>query len=173
MSASPQPSRRRRWRELLIPPSLGLAGAAFLLASMVFGVAGQVFLKLAAGDVVAGDLAAGGDHVAATGLTWVVAVASSVLTQPAIYVGVVLYGIGFCFWLLTLARAELMVAYPYTALNYILVLVPAVVLLHEDLAWQRLVGIVLIVIGVFMHALCLPRQPASSVSSDPSGGGES
>ena len=171
MSRSPQPSRRRRWRELLIPPSLGLAGATFLLASMVFGVGGQVFLKLAAGDVVAGDVVAG-DPVAATGLGWVVDVASRVLTQPAIYVGIILYGIGFGFWLLTLARAELMVAYPYTALNYILVLVPAVVLLHEDLAWQRLVGIVLIVFGVFLHALCLPRQPASSVSSDPTAGGE-
>lgn len=60
----------------------------------------------------------------------------------------------FCcvFWLLALARFELSYAIPFLSLNFVLVTVLSFVVLHEPFSWHRLIGVCIIVLGVFISS---------------------
>lgn len=113
--------------------------AAYLVLSMLLGVSGQTLLKVAASAL---RRTAAGESLVAAGLA-----------SPALWAGLVLYGSGTFCWLLALSRAPLGRLYPYTALNFVLILLPSAWLLHERIGATRLVGVLLIVAGIALHAV--------------------
>jgi len=128
----------------------------YLVASIVLGLAGHSLLK-----VGAAALGTGGSSMAFMDLV------QATLLNPVLMLGLVLYTIGTFAWLLVLSRADLTVAYPYTGLNYVLVLLPSVILLGERVGPIRILGMVLIAFGVYLHSRTVSRSPVAPVSESP------
>jgi drug/metabolite transporter (DMT)-like permease len=112
---------------------------AYLVLSMLLGVSGQTLLKVAASAL---RRTPAGESLLAAGLA-----------SPALWAGLILYGSGTFCWLLALSRAPLGRLYPYTALNFVLILLPSAWLLHERIGATRLAGVTLIVAGIALHAV--------------------
>jgi drug/metabolite transporter (DMT)-like permease len=71
------------------------------------------------------------------------------ISHPRVLAGLVLYGLGFLAWIVTLRRYQLSFVYPlFIAVSYVSVAATSVVLLGEHVTWGRAVGIGLIGVGV-------------------------
>ena len=66
--------------------------------------------------------------------------------------GLFCYGLGFLVWLIVLSKAEVSYAYPLISLGYVFTAVLAWFLFGEALTEIRMVGIVIICLGVFLIA---------------------
>ncbi len=71
-------------------------------------------------------------------------------TNPWLLLAFALYGISVFNWRLVLERLPLGVAYPLTSLGFVMTFVLGVVLFHEPLSVTRMVGIAVIILGVFL-----------------------
>lgn len=80
-------------------------------------------------------------------------VAPRVIRNPFIIIGFISFGLGAVFWLAVLSRVPLSIAYPILALSYFVVVVEAWLLLHERVTWKRMVGVLVIIVGVIMVGL--------------------
>ena len=73
---------------------------------------------------------------------------------PVSYIagGLFCYALSMIAWIGVLTRIELSIAYPFLSLSYILVYLGAVALpgLHESVSLTRILGIVLISIGLYL-----------------------
>lgn len=147
---------RGPWRRLA-PVGLDRPAVAYLLLSMALGVGGQVLLKLAAADLRAVE----------GGLASPLRLVAAILVSPGLMGGLALYASGTFFWLLALSRVDLGLLYPYTALNFVLVLAPAALVLQERIGPARLSGVLLIALGVGLHALSARRGAGGAA---PAGG---
>ncbi|MDN5319254.1 MAG: hypothetical protein PWR00_1217 [Thermovirga sp.] len=73
-----------------------------------------------------------------------------IVTNPWAIGGIICFGISFMFMSAALTKVDLSVAYPFmSGLVYVLVLMASVFLFSEQLTWLRVVGIFLILSGVF------------------------
>lgn len=81
-----------------------------------------------------------------------VAIAKAVFLNPHILIGFFLYGIGALTWLLVLSRVELSVAYPFVALGLIVTMLLGALVLQESVGLLRMLGGLLIVLGVLCVA---------------------
>lgn len=104
------------------------------LVSIILGAAGQFCLKV--GVTAHKSL---GDAASA----W------ELLTDVWFLSGLTVYGLSLLTWLYVLSRLELSRAYPMVSIGYILTTAMACIWLGETLTWQKVLGISLIIIGVF------------------------
>ncbi|HZQ09816.1 MAG TPA: EamA family transporter [Anaerolineae bacterium] len=81
------------------------------------------------------------------------AILPTIIRSPFIWLGFVGFGGGAVFWLAVLSRVPLSLAYPILALSYLVVVVEAWLFLHERVSWQRLAGVLVIVVGVIVVGL--------------------
>jgi drug/metabolite transporter (DMT)-like permease len=73
----------------------------------------------------------------------------SLLQQPAFAAGFLLTGIAALMWFRILATQKLSTSYPlFVSLTYSLITIGAVYFLHEKISIQKLVGLVIIIIGI-------------------------
>ena len=79
-------------------------------------------------------------------------VAMKVATQPYILGGIVCYVVSVVVWILALSRVEVSVAYPMLSIGYIVNAVAAYFLFGEAVSVQRLAGIGIIILGVYIVA---------------------
>jgi multidrug transporter EmrE-like cation transporter len=114
----------------------------FILAATALGVVGQMMLKQGMTDM--GPL--GFSIGAVPQLVWRMA------TAPMVFGGLLIYGAGTFFWLLTLSRIELSVAYPFVSLNHVVIFLLAWLVLHEQISPLRAVGVFVICIGMLLVA---------------------
>ena len=75
-----------------------------------------------------------------------------VATQPYILGGLMCYAISVVVWIMALSRVEVSIAYPMLSIGYVVNAIAAYVLFGEAVGIQRLVGIGIIVIGVYVVA---------------------
>jgi multidrug transporter EmrE-like cation transporter len=73
--------------------------------------------------------------------------------QPAVFSGLILYGVSTILWLLALSKTTLNFAYPFTALTFALVMLSSKVIFLEHIPTLRYFGIALICMGIFLSAL--------------------
>lgn len=71
------------------------------------------------------------------------------IRQPLFYITVLLIILMFFNWMTVLSNADLSYAQPITALSYVTVSVVAVVLFGENIPLQRMIGIAMILLGVW------------------------
>ena len=76
----------------------------------------------------------------------------SVVTTPAIWGGLALFGFSAAVWLAVLSRASLSFAYPFVSLTYVLILLFDLFILHEDVSAVRWAGVALIAAGIALVA---------------------
>jgi multidrug transporter EmrE-like cation transporter len=113
-----------------------------ILAATAFGIGGQFMLKYGMGQM--GPLGLSLSNVPQ--LIWKIA------TAPYVIGGLLIYGIGTFFWLITLSRIELSVAYPFVSLNQVLIFVIAWFVLREQVSPIRAAGVFVICVGMVLVA---------------------
>ena len=75
-----------------------------------------------------------------------------VATQPHILGGLLCYAVSVVVWILALSRVEVSIAYPMLSIGYVVNAVAAYFLFGEAVSVQRLVGIGIIIVGVYVVA---------------------
>ncbi|MEI7555280.1 hypothetical protein [Candidatus Chlorohelix sp.] len=113
-----------------------------VLASTIFGVVGQLVLKI--GMTRMGPLSMRGNGMPAAVL--------SIATNIYVMGGLLIYGIGVFFWLIALSRAQLSYTYPFASLSYVLITLGSVFILREKINMMRLAGVLVICCGVLVVA---------------------
>lgn len=73
--------------------------------------------------------------------------------SPHIAAGIFLYVFATVIWLYLLSRYELSYIYPFTSLSFLLALLVSVLFLGEVATWNRWLGVVVIIIGVYLVSL--------------------
>jgi len=75
-----------------------------------------------------------------------------VATQPYIVGGLSCYVVSVAIWILALSRVEVSIAYPMLSIGYVVNAAAAYLLFGEAVGVQRLMGIGIIVLGVYVVA---------------------
>ncbi len=112
----------------------------YILISVLGGAAGQVLLKKGMGSM--GPLTLSVNQLGS--ILWRIA------TNPYVVFGLGVYMLSTIFWLTALSRVNLSYAYPFASLSYIVMLVVSWQLFKEDISFLRLLGSLVIGIGVFL-----------------------
>jgi drug/metabolite transporter (DMT)-like permease len=113
-----------------------LATLLLLLGSVTCDVTGQVCFKLGIGHEPAG--------------TTTRSLFYKVLHSPWVALGVGVYALEFVLWFAALSRTQLSIAFPFTALGYVGVVLASRYILNERVSLRRWVGIGTIVVGVLL-----------------------
>jgi drug/metabolite transporter (DMT)-like permease len=111
---------------------------ALLLTASALTVVGEVLLKLGVNAV--------SERVGAFSIDPRVLWAT--FTDWRVLLGFVLVFGGALFWLGVISRVNLSFAYPLLALNYVLILIPSRFLLGELITPSKIIGALIVVIGV-------------------------
>jgi len=111
---------------------------AMLLTASALTVVGEVLLKLGMNAVSARV----GHFSFDPGVLW------ATFTDWRVLLGFALVFGGALFWLGVISRVNLSFAYPLLALNYVIILIPSRLFLNETITPSKLIGAVIVVIGV-------------------------
>ena len=82
-------------------------------------------------------------------LTEVFKYCADMALNPFVVGGIVALFFAFFTWLKLIAKVDLSFAHPMTSLVFVTIPLSASWLLHEPLHWSQIIGIILIVLGVF------------------------
>jgi len=107
---------------------------SLLLTASALTVTGEVLLKIGINHVTTHD----------PKVLW------ATFTDWRVILGFALVFGGAIFWLGVISRVDLSFAYPLLALNYVIILIPSRILLNESISLMRLIGALIIVIGVIV-----------------------
>jgi multidrug transporter EmrE-like cation transporter len=113
-----------------------------LLAGVLLNAAAQLLLK-------AGTNAVGPFEFSTVNA---VPVGMKLALEPHILGGIACYVVSVVVWILALSRVEVSVAYPMLSIGYVVNAVAAYYLFGEAVSAMRLVGIGVIILGVFIVA---------------------
>ena len=108
-----------------------------IIIGVVFAAIGQVSWKLGMNQA---------GQISAMNLAYI----SSVLLNPYVLLGFVMYGLSTVFWLIALSKKELSFVYPFISLTYVLVLVLSSLVLKEDIGINKIAGTLAIIIGLII-----------------------
>ena len=122
-------------------PAMSLA-LGYILIGVLAGAAGEILLKQGMNQIGAITLS----------LHDLLSVLWRIGTNPFVIGGLVLYVGGLVFWLAALSRVDLSYAYPFASLSYIIMLLASWQLLNEQITPTRLIGTLIIAIGVIVVA---------------------
>ena len=115
---------------------------SFILLAVLLSAGGQLLLK--AGTNAVGTFAFDPASLASASLR--------LFSEPRVVAGVVAYFLSMLAWLLALSRVPVSVAYPMLSLGYVITVLAAWWWFGEAVTPQRLGGVGLIVLGVFLVA---------------------
>jgi multidrug transporter EmrE-like cation transporter len=121
---------------------LTITSFLLILTGVLLNAAAQFLLK------------AGVHRMGAIGLNWSALVSAGwrIAAEPYIYGGLACYVVSVVVWILALSRVPVSVAYPMLSIGYVVTAVAAWAFLGESVTPLRLVGIGIIIIGVFIVA---------------------
>jgi drug/metabolite transporter (DMT)-like permease len=80
------------------------------------------------------------------------------LFSPFIFSGLVLYGVATILWLFILSRVPLSIAYPVQSIAYVLAVFGAYFIFHEPLSPAKIIGVILIILGVSLIGISANTQ---------------
>jgi drug/metabolite transporter (DMT)-like permease len=75
-----------------------------------------------------------------------------VVTTPAVWGGLLLFGLSAMVWLAVLSRTSLSFAYPFASLTYVLILLADRFVLNETVPALRWAGVFFIMVGIVLVA---------------------
>lgn len=82
----------------------------------------------------------------------VLPIGTQIAFNPYILLGLMCYVLSVAVWLLVLSRIEVSIAYPMVSLGYVINALAAYYLFGESLSWSRMIGIGVILFGVYLVA---------------------
>lgn len=113
-----------------------------ILIATVMGIVGQTMLKHGMNQM--GPISLSTDTVPA--IVW------QIMRSPFVIGGLLIYGFGTFFWLVTLSRIDLSVAYPFVSLNHVLLFLIGWLILREAVSPMRAAGVAVICVGMILVA---------------------
>lgn len=115
---------------------------ALIFFTVICNVIAQLFLKIGMGRI----------GFFSFNLSNILPIALQVSTSIWIISGLGIYLISVISWLLVLSRSEVSIAYPMSSLGYIFTAIAAYFFLGENFSMVRVLGIVIIIFGVYLVA---------------------
>ncbi len=115
-------------------------GYFYIFATIFFTVYGQIILKWRINDV--GSLP--------EGLTDKIVFLFKLLFDPWIFSGFFAAFIASFFWMATMTKFDISFAYPFMSGAFVLVFLLSVFLFQESITWQKIVGLIFIVLGIII-----------------------
>ena len=73
-----------------------------------------------------------------------------ILFNPFVFVGLVLYVVNVFLWFDIISKTDLSYVYPFLSMSYAAVVLASWLILGENLTWQRVVGVGIITVGVWI-----------------------
>lgn len=110
--------------------------------SIAMSVAGQITMKLGINQSSPGGFADSSP----------IEVLLTAVRSPLVLLGLVFYGLGAAAWIVVLSRLDLSYAYPFIALNFVLIALVSRLVLAESIPAVRWAGIGMICIGIVLIA---------------------
>lgn len=121
---------------------MNLVSFSLILTGVLLNAAAQLLLK--AGTTRIGEFQFSLENVVPIGL--------KIITQWPIIGGLACYGISVVVWIMALSRVPVSLAYPMLSIGYIVNAFAAWWLFGESLTAQKLIGIAVIIVGVWLVA---------------------
>ena len=112
----------------------------YILISVLASTVGQLLLKKGMNSV--GSITLSTSQIVS--ITW------KMVTNPYVFIGLIIYIAGTVFWLAALSRVDLSYAYPFASLSYVVMLVASWMMFGEQITLSRIIGTVVIGIGVLL-----------------------
>ncbi len=115
---------------------------ALILLSVTLAALAQLTLKHGTDQVTArsGPLQLGAESLRA------------IVTTPAIWAGLIVFGLSAVVWIVVLSRTSLSFAYPFASLTYVLILMADRFVLDQEVPALRYAGVAFIVVGIVLVA---------------------
>ncbi len=121
---------------------MNLVSFSLILTGVLLNAAAQLLLK--AGTTRIGEFQFSLENIVPIGM--------KIATQWPIIGGLACYGISVVVWIMALSRVPVSLAYPMLSIGYIVNAFAAWWLFGESLTAQKLVGIAVIIVGVWLVA---------------------
>jgi drug/metabolite transporter (DMT)-like permease len=121
-----------------------LTALMWLIPAILLSTTGELFLKRGMTEIGAFDF---------TSTSTIIPTFIKILSNPYIWIGFIGFGGGSVFWLSVISRVPLSLAYPMLALSYVIVVVEAWIFLGEGLHPLRIIGAIVVGIGVALVGL--------------------
>ena len=109
------------------------------LVAILLLVGGQTLLKVGLNAIGGVSLFAGDPIGSLLGL----------LRTPWVILGLACYAVSAVLWLDVLSKLDFSLAFPMVSLTYVFSLVIGRLIFHEMVSWERILGVALILVGVF------------------------
>lgn len=109
-----------------------------ILISALINTAAQLLMK------------AGADKLKSVAYSNLSALPLQLISNPYLVIGIICYVSSLAVWLIVLSRVPVSFAYPIASLAYVTTAVGAVFLFNEYLSLTRIIGILVIIFGVFL-----------------------
>jgi drug/metabolite transporter (DMT)-like permease len=122
----------RRWKVTL--------AIGYILVSVMLSATGQILLKK--GMTQTGAITLSSNQI--------VSVLWRIASNPYVIIGLMIYVCGTVFWLAALSRVDLSYAYPFASLSYVIMLTASWLLFHENITPVRLLGTLIVAVGVLV-----------------------
>jgi len=116
----------------------------WLVPAMLLSTTGELFLKRGMNEVGVLDF---------TAVDTLVPTLLKMFTNPNIWIGFIGFGFGSLFWLSVISRVPLSLAYPMLGLMYVIIVIESWIFLGEGLHPLRVIGSIIVGIGVAMVGL--------------------
>jgi multidrug transporter EmrE-like cation transporter len=132
--------------------------SAYFFLTLVFSLGGQMMLKTGLTRLM--------DQQPRSLATFITEHLGRVLLSAWIWGGVVMCGLGLICWLLVLSMFELSRALPILGgMAYIALFILGRMVLREETSWVHLLGIVLIVTGIFCLSIRATQPPVEAAAA--------
>jgi len=120
---------------------MGISALLLILAGVLLNALAQFALKASVNDV-------GVINIGIETVPVLIRLAGNLW----LWLGLSCYGISVIVWILALSRVDVTIAYPMLSIGYIVNALAAQAFLGESLRTQRIIGIGIIIVGVFFLA---------------------
>jgi multidrug transporter EmrE-like cation transporter len=122
--------------------SMTWAAFALVMTGVLLNAVAQLALKASVSDT----------GIISLDMQSLMSSAGSLVTNLWLWVGLICYGISVVVWILALSRVDVSIAYPMLSIGYIVNAIAASHLFDEPLGISKVVGIGIIIVGVYRLA---------------------
>ena len=81
--------------------------------------------------------------------------AFSMLFDPYIIISLILTLLAGLAWMIAMTKFDISYAYPFTMFGFVLVLILSAFLFNEPITWHKIIGLVLIMLGILVSSQSL------------------
>lgn len=111
-----------------------------IIVSVLLNASAQLFIKR-------GMITIGSVTLSANGVS---SLALKAITNMPIIMGMLAYAVSILLWMIVLSRVNVSIAYPFLSIGYIFTAILAFFLFNEPFTVQKILGILIICVGVIL-----------------------